>query len=140
MRGALFATAAMNLGGALAFTPYGGAVRALAGLPDGAPPVYLATIGVFILTFGVAYLWTAVSGRADPLFIAVAASGKLAFFVVLTWYWARGQLPGRAPLAGSGDLLFGLLFLAWLVQVRAGVRARTRPDPVRPRATARGGR
>lgn len=114
MRSALFATAVMNLVGALAFTPYGRAVRALAGLPDEAPAVYLATIGVFILTFGIAYAWTAIVGRADPLFIAVAASGKLAFFAVLTWYWVRGQLPGRAPLAGSGDLLFGLLFLVWL--------------------------
>jgi hypothetical protein len=123
MRRALLATAAMNLMGALAFTPWGEPVRALAGMPAGAHPVYLLTIGVFILTFGVAYLWTGLSGRADPLFIAVAAAGKLSFFGLLTAFWFAGELPLRAPVTAVGDLVFGALFLVWLARVDFGRRA-----------------
>jgi hypothetical protein len=119
MRRALFATAAMNALVALAFLPAGGAVRALAGLPADAPPVYLLTIGLFILLFGLGYLWTALMGRADRLFIALAAIGKLSFVGLLVQSWRDGALPIRAPLTAAPDLAFGLLFLAWLVSARA---------------------
>ena len=65
-----------------------------------------------------AYLWTAIVGRTDPLFIAMAAGGKLAFFGLLVAYWLAGELPARAPLSAIGDLVFGTLFAAWLAGVR----------------------
>ena len=101
MRRALFATAAMNTLAALAFLPAAGSVRALAGLPEDAPPVYLLTIGLFILLFAIGYLWTALMGRADRLFIALATIGKLSFVTLLVRCWAVGALPLRAPLGGS---------------------------------------
>lgn len=121
MRRALFATAAMNILVAAAFIPAAEPLRALAGLPGGERPVYLMTVGMFILTFGLAYLWIAVTGHAERFFIAVAAGGKLSFFVLLAGFWAAGDLPIRAPVLGSADLVFGMLFLAWLL----GAGART---------------
>jgi hypothetical protein len=114
MRNALLATAAMNALGGFAFTPWGAPIRDLAALPSGAHPLYLMIIGVFVLLFGVGYLWTGLTGRADPLFIAIAAAGKLAFFGLLTAFWLAGELSLRAPLAAVGDLVFGTLFVAWL--------------------------
>ena len=118
MRRALLATAAMNAVGAITFTPWGAPIRDLAAMPPGAHPVDLLVIGVFVLLFGVGYLWCGLTGRADPLFIAIAAAGKLAFFGLLLGFAVAGELSMRAPLAAVGDLVFGAMFVVWLLQRR----------------------
>jgi hypothetical protein len=123
MRGALFATAGMNILAAPVFMPAATSLRTVAGFPEGGHPFYLVTVGMFVLTFGFAYLWAAVTGRAERLFIAVAAAGKLSFFGLLVWFWAVGAVPLRAPVLATGDLVFGVLFLAWLFGPPATVRA-----------------
>ena len=115
LRRALYATAVMNVGAAIGFLPPVTSMRALAGLPLDAPPLYLATVGMFVLLFGLAYLWTAIRGCSEPLFMALAGGGKIAFFALLVWFWGAGDLPLRAPVLGSADLVFGSLFLAWLL-------------------------
>jgi hypothetical protein len=115
MRRALFATGIMNTGAALGFLPGARFARVAAGLPEDAPSVYLLTIAMFVGLFGVGYLWTAVSGRAERLFITIAAIGKLTFVTLVTTMWATGTLSARAPVAGSPDLVFALLFFAWLI-------------------------
>ena len=119
MRTALLATAVMNVVGALALTPWGAWVREFAQMPP-CHPLYLLVIGTFVLLFGVGYLWTGLTGRADPLFVAIAAAGKLSFFGLLTAFWIAGELTIRAPLAAVGDLVFGALFVVWLLGVRGG--------------------
>lgn len=123
MRRALLATAAMNLVAAGAFLPSAGAVRALAGLPDDTHPFYLATIAMFVLLFGLGYLWSGATGRADRLFIVISAIGKVSFFMLLVVFWSAGQLSPRAPLLGSADLFFGVLFLIWLSRSGSAVAA-----------------
>jgi hypothetical protein len=119
MRRALFATAVMNMLAAGAFIPAAASLRAAAGFPEGGHPLYLVTAGMFVLLFGLGYLWAAVAGRPERLFIALAAVGKLSFFGLLVWFWATGALPVRAPVLGAADLVFGLLFLAWLFSAPA---------------------
>ena len=80
MRNALFATAAMNIFAGLGFLPPATGVRALAGMPPGEHPVYLATVALFVMTFGVGYFWVAAANRPERLFITLAAIGKLGFF------------------------------------------------------------
>lgn len=116
MRVAMLVTAVMNMLGAITFLPAAGAMRAMGGLPAESHPLYLASISVFILVFGAAYLWIGLSGKADRQFVAVAAAGKLSFFGVLVWYWVTGTIPAQAALSGVGDLVFGSLFLFWLVR------------------------
>jgi len=114
MRGALFATAGMNIVAAVAFLPPARGLRAIIGMPPDGHPLYLATVSMFVLLFGLAYLWAAVEGRAERLFITMAAAGKLSFFVLLVWFWLTGAVPPRAPVAGTADLLFAVLFFGWL--------------------------
>lgn len=116
MRAALLATAVMNVAGSAAFLPVAAPLRLALGLPDAGHPLFPATIASFILVFGVAYGWAGVTARADHLFIAVAAAGKLAFFGLLAGFWAVGDLPAAAPMAGMGDLVFGALFAVWLIR------------------------
>jgi hypothetical protein len=115
MRRTLFATAVMNGVAAFGFLPSARFARVAAGLPEEAPAVYLLNIGMFVLLFGVGYLWTAMTGRAERLFIALSAVGKIAFFSLLATMWATGTLSIRAPIVGAADLVFGLLFLTWLL-------------------------
>jgi hypothetical membrane protein len=126
MRRALFATAAMNIVGAALFAPPARALRAVAGFPEGEHPLYLVTAGMFVLLFGFGYLWAAIAGRADRLFIGVAAVGKLSFFALLVSFWAAGALSVRAPLVGTGDLFFAILFLIWLYGPSSSVASQPR--------------
>ncbi|MCW5891313.1 MAG: hypothetical protein KIT14_12285 [bacterium] len=119
LRIALFATAIVNLVAAVGFLPEVAAVRRLAHLPVDAPPIYLRTIAVFVLLFGTGYLWTAVTGLTDRLFVALAAAGKLSFVGVTAWCVRDGSLPPAALIAVSPDLGFGLAFTAWLWTTRA---------------------
>lgn len=114
MRRALFATAGMNVAAAMAFLPGASTARALAGFPEEAPSFYLATVGMFVLLFGLGYLWAALLGRADRLFVGVSALGKISFFALVLGFWLAGDLPPRAPALAAADLGFGALFLAWL--------------------------
>jgi hypothetical protein len=93
----------------------------MAGLPIFAHPLYLTTLGAFILIFGLGYLWSGVTGTADRQFVAAAAAGKLSFFALLVRYWMAGLLPATAPLSGAPDLVIASLFLVWLWSVRGSV-------------------
>jgi hypothetical protein len=111
---ALYATGAMNLGAAAAFSPPAHALRALAGFPDDGHPLYRAVVAALVLLFGLAYLAAARAGRADRLFIALAAAGKLAFVTIVVAYWAAGSVPAAAALLATADLPFAALFVVWL--------------------------
>jgi len=76
MRAALFAAAAMNLGGAFDFLPGAQAMRDLAGFPEAGHPVYVATVGIFIFVLGLGYLACEITNHLNRLFIAVGAIGK----------------------------------------------------------------
>jgi hypothetical protein len=127
MRGALIATATMNFLATVAFVPPGSALRAIAGFPEGGHPFYMATVGMFVLLFGGAYLYAGVTGRPDRLFIGVAAIGKISFVALVSCFWAAGTLPPRAPVTAMGDLFFGVLFLRWLARTRAESRLGIEP-------------
>jgi len=116
MRTALYATALMNVVAAGMFLPRAKPVRDLIGLPAFGHPLYATTVAMFVFLFGIAYLWTAIAGRSDRVFIALAAAGKLSFFSILVCFWAMDLLPWRAPVLGSADLLFSVLFSVWLVR------------------------
>lgn len=114
MRRALLATAVMNALAGLLFLPPAASLRALAGFPPG-DAVYLLTIALFVLTFAAGYLYCGVTGRPERLFLWLSAVGKLAFVTILAGCWLAGAVPVSAPLSAAGDLVFGVLFLTWLL-------------------------
>jgi hypothetical protein len=114
-RVALLATAAMNILGALAFIPANRAGREQFGFPE-THPLYLWILVAWIFAFGLCYLWMAVKQRRERLFIVIGAMGKLSFFAILLVLALLGELPLRAVLGGVGDLIFGVLFVTWLLK------------------------
>jgi hypothetical protein len=127
MRSALLATAVMNVLAAVAFLPAGAPLRTAAGLPEGGHPFYLASVSMFVLTFGLGYLWAGMAGRAERLFIALAAIGKSSFVGLLVWFWLAGAVPARAVVLGSADLVFAMLFCLWLFGAHPQAASRLRP-------------
>ncbi len=114
MRYALFATGLMNMAGAVMFVPAFANLRSQLKLPE-PHPFFLWTLAIWIGTFGVCYLWMTVTQRRDRLFVATAAVGKLSFFGLLAVYSATGDLPIATGVSGLPDLMFGVIFVAWLI-------------------------
>jgi predicted permease len=114
MRYALFATALVNLGGAVMFVPAFVSLRSKLKLPE-PHPFFLWTLAIWIGTFGVCYFWMAVSHRRDRLFIATGAVGKLSFFGLLVAYSVVGDIPVSTAISGLPDLVLGSIFVAWLL-------------------------
>jgi hypothetical protein len=115
LRRAFLATAVMNVGGGLLFLPPAAPLRALVGVPPGEHAIYLVTLAMFVFLFAAAYAYAGWTGRADQLFVALSAAGKLSFVAILVCFWLAGEIAITAPLAAVGDLVFGLMFLTWLV-------------------------
>jgi hypothetical protein len=107
----------MNVAAAMAFLPPAQSLRSLVGMPDG-EPVYLATVALFVLLFGVGYAYVGFTGRDERLFLWLSAIGKISFVSIVTSYWVAGRLPFQAMLTASGDLVFGVMFLGWLLTSR----------------------
>jgi hypothetical protein len=124
MRRALLATAVMNILATGLFLPPAAALRELAGVPPAEHAIYLMTIAMFVFSFGLAYLYAGLTGRADRLFLALAGGGKLAFVALLLFFWASGDVALRAPLSALGDVVFGVLFLTYV----ASDASRARPN------------
>jgi hypothetical protein len=114
-RQALAATAVMNIAGSAAFTPLGAGLRAAVGMPD-AHPVWLLTVGSFILIFGFGYATLAFTGRPDRTFLAVGAAGKATFALLLAAMGLAGEIPLLVATAGLPDLVFAAIFTRWLVR------------------------
>jgi hypothetical protein len=102
---------------ALHLAPIAGTNRALAELA-----------AALIAVFAYAYVCVAVDPVRFRPFIHLGAVGKLAAFAMLVWSWRAGHAPWTLPALGAGDLLYALLFLAFLFR-RPGPRRRTRRSP-----------
>jgi hypothetical protein len=119
MRRALYATGMMNVLAAGAFLPPAAPVRAVMGFPATDEPLYTSIVALMVATFGGGHLWAAATGRAERLFIGVAALGKIGFFALISAFWAAGAVSGRAAASAAADLAFGVAFVAWLLEPRA---------------------
>lgn len=117
MKFALYATAVMNIFGSFTFIPPFATIRSQFKFPE-THPLYLWILATWIMAFGFCYLWMAVSSRRDRIFVTIAATGKLSFFAIVGAFVATGELPILTLAAVSGDLLFGLVFVAWLLHSR----------------------
>lgn len=115
MRAALWTTALMNMLGAMTFVPAIPIGREWVGLPRwGIRCICGLLPNLYLLRVSATGIVPGQTGHRVSL-IAVGALGKLTFFVTLLAGWFLGDLPLRTPLLAIGDLIFGCLFVAWLL-------------------------
>lgn len=115
IRRVLWTTAFANLGAGAMFAFPASAVGQLAGLPASVPPLYRATVGLFVLIFAGAYAWLARQAEIDRPMVGLAAIGKLSFALITFALWAAAAVPGRTALVAGADVVFAVLFLRWLM-------------------------
>ena len=121
IRGALWATVALNVLGVAVFAPAAlGAESSL--LPVAVPRYFAAQLGFVIALFAGVYAWLAVQPRINRPLIMVGALGKLGFFGLTLAYAVAGDVPMRMALNATPDLVFAIVFLWW---ARTGAPADT---------------
>jgi hypothetical protein len=81
---------------------------------EGPPTVWFHIAAAVVVIFGFAY-W---SIARDPVkfrpYVMLGIVGKLAFVAVIYGHWLAGDVSGRSAVLVSGDLIFALLFFAYL--------------------------
>ncbi len=112
LRGALWATAALNVLGTIVFAlPALGYPSPL--LPVVVPPCFAAQIGFTIALFAGVYAWLALQPQLHRPLIVVGGLGKLGFFAVTAAYAFAGEVPVGMALNATPDLVFAGIFLWW---------------------------
>jgi hypothetical protein len=112
MRGALWATVALNLLGVFVFAPPAvGYPSAL--MPLAAPPYYAAQVAFTIALFGGVYAWLACQRHINRPLVIVGALGKLGFFLLAVAYWLAGDLSADVVPKAAPDLVLAGIFLWW---------------------------
>jgi hypothetical protein len=125
LRGALWATAGLNVLGAVIFgLPALGHASPL--LPMAVPPYFAAQIGFTIALFAGVYAWLALQPTFHRPLIVVGGLGKLGFFALTAAYALAGEVPVGMALNATPDLVFAGIFLWWALQTEkfAAVGAR----------------
>jgi hypothetical protein len=80
-------------------------------------PLYSPLVGLFIILFG-AFSFAVFLDLDNRAIVFVNALGKLSAFAYFIYQWQMGNLPGGAAALGSGDLIYALLFIAFLLTRR----------------------
>lgn len=81
---------------------------------EGPPTVWYHIAAAIVVIFGLAY-WSI--GR-DPVkfrpYVLLGIVGKLAFVAIIYGHWLAGDVSVRLAVLVTGDLIFTLLFIAYL--------------------------
>jgi predicted acyltransferase len=80
------------------------------------------TAALLIATFGVGYAMVAWAPRDHRGIVVLGIIGKLSLVVMVAMMAARGQVPMSTAALVGGDLLFVLLFAAFLGRTRKHLR------------------
>ncbi|HEY0975536.1 MAG TPA: hypothetical protein VGE57_13660 [Solimonas sp.] len=114
IRAALWASVPFNAAAAFGLAFPASPLAAPFGLPSMVPQPYPAMLGAFVALFGGLYAWLAWQPQIPRAMVGFSAIGKLAAFVIVTLLWLQGRVGTPLALAGTGDLLFAVIFLHWL--------------------------
>ena len=104
-----------NIGAAYIVAFPSSSVSQMFELPRNVPILYAALLAFVILMFGVIYGWLARQPRIDQPLLFVGGAGKLCFFLLTAIMCLQGNASGKFALLATGDLVFGSIWLWWLL-------------------------
>lgn len=79
---------------------------------------YLLGFWFVIAAFGIGYGLVAYNHKRNRAFISIGIPGKILFFLMVAWFWSQGIATNIAITLASGDLIFALFFLWFLLRTR----------------------
>jgi hypothetical protein len=118
IRNTLWGAAAYNIAGAWLFAFPASYLGRLSGLPADVPPVYKFLLALLVFGFGCAYLWLARQKSVSRPFILFVAIDKFCVFLVMFVLWLVHEAMLRSVAVISGDLVFSVLWMFWLLRTR----------------------
>ena len=114
VRGSLGLTAILNVTVATGFAWPDSAIGILLDLPTLTHPFYAYFSAAMVALFGFVYAWLASLERPRPELLLVGATGKLIAVVITLFLFLGNEVSARMTLLVSGDLVFVVLWLAYL--------------------------
>lgn len=85
-------------------------------LPHDVPRLYAYLFAYVVAVFGVSYAWLARQTLISRPLLTVAAVSKVGIFMITASLSGLGDTSIRPTLLASGDLIFGLIWLTWLLK------------------------
>jgi hypothetical protein len=86
----------------------------LLGLSPNVNPIYAGIASYMIAFFGCTYIWLARAKTIDGPLLWAGALGKIGFVLLGVALWLAGVANGAVPALASVDLVFAMIWLAWL--------------------------
>jgi len=102
---------------ATAFAFPSGPIGSILELPA-AHPFYGAFSGALVGLFGATYLWLALQPEINRPLLFVGACGKLLAVLISASLFVLGKLSGVSAAAISGDMIFVVLWMGFLLRSR----------------------
>jgi FtsH-binding integral membrane protein len=93
---------------------------------QGPPTAWFHIAGAVVVLFGYVYWKIARDPAQFRPFVMLGIIAKMLFVVVIYGHWLAGDLSGRVALLVTVDLVFALLFAAYLRRSAAAAYARSR--------------
>jgi hypothetical protein len=88
-------------------------VARLLGL-EGPPTMWFHITAAIVIVFGYAYARIAQDPVKFHPYVALGMIAKLVFVIVIYGHWLKGTAPAQVALLVTADLVFALLFAAYL--------------------------
>jgi|HubBroStandDraft_6_1064221.scaffolds.fasta_scaffold263410_2 hypothetical protein len=119
-RGMFLAAAVWNVfsAGGVLFLLGSAKYRLAAGFPGTPDPIALQLLACCLFVFGLGYYWVSCDLSRNRDLVTLGVIGKPLVFVVFFGHAIARDIPARMVVPSIVDLLFGVLFLEFLVRTR----------------------
>jgi hypothetical protein len=106
--------AAFNWLVAVALVLPGDAAWRLVGMARPDETLFVHLFAALVGVFGLAYLWVGFDPSGKRALVLIAVIGKLCVFPIVLAHHLAGSVPMSLVVAGAGDVVFAVLFLAFV--------------------------
>ena len=91
------------------------------GLPEPGSLFYAWMLALAITLYGAIYYWLATLESINRPVLVFATIGKFGVFLISISCWLMGEIQLKAVGPAIVDLIFGLLFMFWLVSNKSKI-------------------